>query len=167
VLRRLVEHGIACEQRRYHRIQAHEVGVVPRAHVRDHAERFVRHALFEVGTLRDGDRVEHVTDMIAEPGDAVARRADLVARLRDRLADLRRRRRGERVHLDCEHFAHAVEQCGPFRVRPRGPCWLRAARPFELRRDRAFVVDLDRAQYRAGRGVVHVERARDVRRRRL
>jgi hypothetical protein len=62
-----------------------------------------------------------------------------------------------------EHVAHAGQQRRALAVRSHRPRRLRAAGAFELVRDRAFVVDLDRAQHVAGCRVAHVERSRRLR----
>src|SRR6185437_4378668 len=87
VLRRLVTHGVADEERRDDRVEPDEVRVIPRADVRDDADGLVSDAL----VAGDGARLDDSTRMLDVPIDAFEHRAHLVARLPDRLAHLARR----------------------------------------------------------------------------
>ena len=88
VFRRLVEHGVAGQQRRHDDVAADEVRIVPGRDVGHHAERHVRDLLVHAAVVEHMLVAHRGLDLFDEEIDARQQAVELVARLADRLADL-------------------------------------------------------------------------------
>ena len=139
-LRRLVEHGVAGEQRRNEDVAADEIGVVPRRDVGDDPERFVpdplRHRRIGVDLGVGRARV----DLGEEEIDAAEKAVQLVARLRDRLADLGSERLGQRFQFGDDFFAKSRDHRLALGERAARPARLRGAGACRLSRDAGRIV---------------------------
>ena len=98
-LGRLVEHGVAGEQRRHEHVAADEVRIVPGRDVGDDAERLLGDALAHAGVGEDLLVGDSRFDLGEEEIDSAEEAVQLVARLLQGLAHLGRERGGERLEL--------------------------------------------------------------------
>jgi hypothetical protein len=110
VLRRLVEDGVARDERRHEHVAADEVRVIPRGDVRDHAERLVRDALLHRVVGEHLLVAQRARGGLEEEIEAGHEALELVARLPDRLAHLQRERAREVLGLLLHRGAEAGDR---------------------------------------------------------
>jgi hypothetical protein len=161
----LVQDGVPGQERRHEDVRAHEVGIVPRAHVGDDAQRLARDDLPQPRLAMDLLVGEDARRGVEEEADAALRRVELAARLRDGLAHFEGERARELLAAARENVAESADRREPLVEAAIRPSGLRLARGRRLRGDGARVVRGHATQERAVRGIGHVKHGGPPRRR--
>jgi hypothetical protein len=127
VFRRLVQHGVAGEQRGHDDVAAHEPGVVPGRDVGHHTQRRVLDLLPHAAIVKDRFGGHRQLEFLQEKVDAPEQAVELVARHLDGLAGLARHGHGERLEVAHHAGAEALDAGLALGHRRGSPGWLGGA----------------------------------------